>query len=411
MADSCKLKAKIDKQSGKVGIVHAPPGIDLNETASIVNADTKTYFRVDWEGDIQGILSSCGTIGSCVETEDEACICEVSVVEEQVFVGSLLPSPNDVFLDLRIGAFEQHGSSIAASADGIDAYNLADNGQLQGESVFEVVDSHGRRHLRKNLKSNVVIAGTEVSFRNPVHFISLSDPEPRDAFYESDATLDHYIYHPNTAPFLALRFAQRFGNSNPSPRYVEAIATAFITGSYTFKDETGESLNFGSGKYGDLASTFACVLLDREARDVILDKDPAHGSLKEPLLKVIGLMRALRFQSNEEHPWLQFDSKFGDRIGQMAHEIPSVFSFFLPDYQASGKSVSGEALRTRGSKLTRGFSFGRACCTRLPCRSRGAGADWPKGHKQSKWDLLIDQIRSKCMPRGICGCRRSCGTE
>lgn len=339
-ADSCKLKAKIDKQSGKVGIVHEPPGMDLNKTASTVNADTKTFFRVDWEGDFQGILSACATIGSCVETEDEACLCEVSVVEEQVFYGNTLPSPHDVLEVLRIGAFEQHGSAVAASADGIDAYNLADDGQLLGESVFEVVDSHGRRHLRKNLKSNVVIDGTEVSFRNPVHFVSLSDPEPRDAHYETDATLDHYIYHPNTAPFLAFRFAQRFGNSNPSPRYVEAIATAFITGSYTFKDENGETLNFGSGKYGDLASTFACVLLDREARDVVLDNDPAHGSLKEPLLKVIGLMRALRFQSNEEHPWLQFDSTFGARIGQMAHEIPGVFSFFLPEYQSSGKLIS-----------------------------------------------------------------------
>jgi Protein of unknown function (DUF1800) len=338
MADSCKLKAKIDKQSGKVGIVHEPPGILLNETASIVNADTKTFFRVDWEGDLQGILSTCAAFGSCTDTEDEGCLCDVSVVEEQFFYGKTLPSPYDVLVALHIGAFEPDGSAVAASADGIDAYNLADDGQLLAESVFAVVDSYGRRHLRKNVMSNVVIAGTEVSFRNPVHFVSLSDPEPRDAHYETDATLDHYMYHPNTAPFLAIRFAQRFGNSNPSPRFVEAIATAFITGSFTFKGENGKTLVFGSGKYGDLASTFACVLLDRSTRDVILDNDPAHGSFKEPLLKVVGLMRALRFQPNEEHPWLQFDSNFGARIGQMAHEIPSVFSFFLPEYQSSGKS-------------------------------------------------------------------------
>lgn len=69
--------------------------------------------------------------------------------------------------------------------------------------------------------------------------------------YETDATLNHFLYHPNTAPLLAIRFAQRFGISNPSPQYIEAIARAFQTGSYAFTDGD-ETVNFGSGQYGDL---------------------------------------------------------------------------------------------------------------------------------------------------------------
>jgi uncharacterized protein (DUF1800 family) len=81
----------------------------------------------------------------------------------------------------------------------------------------------------------------------------------------------------NTAPFLAYQFIQRFVGSNPSPRFIATVATAFRDGEYE---------GFGSGKYGDLAATFAAVLLDREARSVELDMDAASGQLREPLLKV-----------------------------------------------------------------------------------------------------------------------------
>lgn len=337
-ANSCTLQAKIEA-NGKVGIVHRPPDVLLNETAFIVHADTRTFFRVDWEGDFREIVAACGTVGSCVQTEDGACLCEVTVVQRQVFDGANLPTAEDILSQLHVGAHEQHGQTMASSSsNGVNAYNLGPDGLLLPESIFELVDNHGRRHLRKNSKSNVVIAGSDISFRNPVHFISLSDSEPRDAHHETDATLDQYIYHGNTAPFLAMRFAQRFGISNPSPRFIEEISTSFVKGEYSFEDDNGNNIKFGSGKYADLAATFACVLLDRESRDVLLDNDPTHGALKEPLIKVLGLMRALKFMPRDDHPFVQFDRSFGDRIGQMAHELPSVFSFFRPEYQPAGKA-------------------------------------------------------------------------
>lgn len=78
---------------------------------------------------------------------------------------------------------------------------------MTSSSVFEVTDANGVRQFRKNVKSQ----------------------------YEKDAALDHYFYHPNTAPFLAVRFAQRFGISNPSPGYVSRIASAFRSGSYIIR--------------------------------------------------------------------------------------------------------------------------------------------------------------------------------
>ena len=104
-----------------------------------------------------------------------------------------------------------------------------------------------------------------LKMRNPVTFWSLSDATNRDAEYELDATLEQYFYHPNVPPFLAQRLAQRFGISNPSPRYIKVIATAFKTGTY---------LSFGSNEYGCLEATVAAIILDREAQDHILDADP-----------------------------------------------------------------------------------------------------------------------------------------
>ena len=91
---------------------------------------------------------------------------------------------------------------------------------------------------------------------------------------------------------------------------------------------------FGSGKYGDLSSTFAAIYLDRASRNVLLDKDIASGAIREPILKVMSLMRSMEFISRV--PVIATDDII-DNIGQMAHEFESVFSFFLPEYEPYGR--------------------------------------------------------------------------
>lgn len=50
----------------------------------------------------------------------------------------------------------------------------------------------------------------------------------------------------------------------------------------------------------------ACILLDQESRTTILDADPTDGSLKEPLIKITGLMRALEFRSTKNAGFVDF---------------------------------------------------------------------------------------------------------
>lgn len=153
----------------------------------------------------------------------------------------------------------------------------------------------------------------------------LVDPQTRDAYYETEDVIDHYLHNTNTPPFVAKLLIQHFGTSNPSPRYIEAVATAFKDGLFVFEDP-GSSINtiaFGAGAWGDLAATIAAIILDREATTVVLDADPAHGSIKQPLLKVIGMMRSLEYERTDiarnTVPVLR--NNMVDKVGQMAYEV------------------------------------------------------------------------------------------
>ena len=142
--------------------------------------------------------------------------------------------------------------------------------------------------------------------------------------------LNTLFYHSSHAPFLAVRLAQRFGLSNPSPNLIERVAIAYSTGSYEAND-----LKFGSGKYGDLGALIAAILLDPESRETVLDSDQSHGHAKAPLEKVISFFRSmgLKYESPLAMPTL-LDTH--DKIGQGSYESPSVFNFYLVEYAPPG---------------------------------------------------------------------------
>ena len=347
--EACHLKAKIDRK-GKVALVHS---VEREQTSTKEKRqeeeDNKTFFRVQFftdENVTVGLDEQLESSPECSISNDGFWICDVVITNEQAY--SSLPTQDQVLSSLTIGSFPPEtldGPFTVVEEGGVKAH-LKDE-QYSQESVFEVVDRFGAMHLRKNVRSTVRIEGTHVKFRNPVHFMSLTEPTLRDAQYETDAAIDHLFYNQNTAPFLAVRLARRFGSSNPSPGYVQRIVKAFQTGTYVFTDGI-VSLSFGKGQYGDLEATLAAILLDIEARDIVLDADPAHGWLKEPILKVTGLMRNLEFQETVEYPFPRFRKNLQNTIGQMVYDAPSVFSFFHPEFQpndliASAGMVSPEA--------------------------------------------------------------------
>lgn len=193
--------------------------------------------------------------------------------------------------------------------------------------------------------------------------MDLSNPEVRDAYYETEATIDQYIYHENTPPFVSKLLIQRFGISNPSPRYIATVATAFKSGFYKYSNGA-ITKSFGDNNFGNLAATAAAIILDREATSSVLNADPTYGNLKEPILKLLGFMKSMEYTDTQysriRYPIL--GNNIGKVIGQMAYEHPDVFSFFSPDFSPSVKFTncglfSPEA-QAKTLKTTIGFSNG-----------------------------------------------------
>jgi len=127
--------------------------------------------------------------------------------------------------------------------------------------------------------------------------------------------LDNLFNHQNVAPFISKQLIQRLITSNPTPQYVERIASVF--------NDNGE------GVRGDLAAVVKAIYLDDEARHYgsVLSY---QGKIKEPLLKTVQFWRNLNARSPEGFykTW-----NLVDRYGQGPMQSSSVFNFFRPDYQ------------------------------------------------------------------------------
>jgi len=320
----CNVYAIVDEQ-GKIAIERQVGDSELDYRSL-------TFFRVHWGKDEEYPKTSnfCGN-GSC-EPAGSYCRCEVNVDDAQVF--PFMPSRNEILSRLHIGGVDPWMKDYESTKRFGDVIlHIVDiENPFDKQSMFEVVDDFGRKLYLMNTESAVTVGAFQ--FRNTPSFYN-GIPEVLDAQYETEAALDHYFYHTNTAPFLALRFIQRFGISNPSPGFVERVANAFKTG------RVDGMLSIGSGEYGDLGATITSIILDKESRSVILDSDPSHGSLREPLIKVIALMRNLNYQQNDG----QFTSLYDLQtlIGEGMHDMPSVFSFFLPEYSPPGE-ISASSL-------------------------------------------------------------------
>jgi uncharacterized protein (DUF1800 family) len=133
----------------------------------------------------------------------------------------------------------------------------------------------------------------------------------------SDA-LDNIFNHPNLGPFVAIRLIQRLVTSNPSPGYIDRVASVFNDN--------------GSGVRGDLAAVVRAILMDDEARpDMPMEID---GKIKEPILRLTQLWRAYNATSRSgRYPIIYSYIVFG----QGPLQSPSVFNFFSPFYAPPGE--------------------------------------------------------------------------
>ena len=99
-----------------------------------------------------------------------------------------------------------------------------------------------------------------------------ASPNTTAALYaDVDGVVNSIMAHPNLAPFVSMRLIRSLVTSNPSPNYVQRVATVFR--------DTG----------GDLRATLTAILTDPESRSFTT----TDGRLKDPILHILGLTRAL----------------------------------------------------------------------------------------------------------------------
>ena len=135
--------------------------------------------------------------------------------------------------------------------------------------------------------------------------------------------LDIISAHQNVAPFVSRQLIQRFVSSNPSPAYIQRVATVFESGT------------------GDLGDVIKAILLDTEARTPpALGSGDSYGKLREPILRLTAMWRAFNAQAPAADAYGEIkmlgSTNFEGSYGQGPLESPTVFNFYLPDYQQPG---------------------------------------------------------------------------
>ena len=146
-------------------------------------------------------------------------------------------------------------------------------------------------------------------------------PANQPGLVDIDQAIDNLFNHANVAPFISSRLIQRLVKSNPTPEYVERVATVFNDN--------------GSGVKGDMKAVIKAILLDEEARSGEAMFAPHAGRAKEPLMKYTALSRILPLDSPLGRYW-NHGVSWREATGQMILNSPTVFNFYLPDFQPIG---------------------------------------------------------------------------
>ncbi len=146
-------------------------------------------------------------------------------------------------------------------------------------------------------------------------------PANQDGMTDIEQTINHLFNHPNVGPFIGKKLIQLLVKSNPSPEYIASVAAAFNDN--------------GSGVRGDMKAVIKAILLNPEARDCSWINEPTQGKLIEPFVRFTHFTHAIGTISPSGNYWSHGYYTYNN-LKQYPLASPSVFNFFLPDFQPNG---------------------------------------------------------------------------
>ena len=138
--------------------------------------------------------------------------------------------------------------------------------------------------------------------------------------------LGNLFNHPNTGPFVCKQLIQHLVSGNPSAAYVSRVAAVFA--------------NDGNGVRGNMKAVITAILTDQEARAGDTNASFDGGHLREPVLFLTGMVRALDFTNTDVNgSWFNLASQ-GFNLNQEPYYANSVFNFFPPNYVIPGTTIN-----------------------------------------------------------------------
>ena len=143
-------------------------------------------------------------------------------------------------------------------------------------------------------------------------------PANQSAELDLEGALANLFAHPNVGPFVCRQLIQHLVSSNPSPAYVARIAAVFA--------------NNGNGVRGDLGAVVRAILEDTEARAGDTDPTSNGGHLREPILYLANVIRALGFVNTDPTGYYGTLSNYSGNLSEKPYASGSVFNFFPPSY-------------------------------------------------------------------------------
>ena len=169
-------------------------------------------------------------------------------------------------------------------------------------------------------------------------------PDGQKGMEDIEMAIDNLFNHPNVGPFIGRLLIQRLVKSNPSPAYISRVSAAFD--------------NNGQGVRGDMQAVIKAILLDPEARSCAAVQDEDGARLREPLVRYTQFARSVDRVHIYGRNW-NVNYGFWMSTNQTPLGSPSVFNFFLPDYQPSGElsddGLYGPEFQIHNTKYGVGF--------------------------------------------------------
>jgi uncharacterized protein (DUF1800 family) len=230
-------------------------------------------------------------------------------------------------------------------------FQLNQNGTPQLDGSGNMIPSYTQAQVQAFARAytgwtyGVAGGGTQAKFPNPTQ--DWSDPMAAVEAYHDVATkvlldgttlpanqtaaqdlagaLTNIFNNANVPPFVCKQLIQHLVTSTPSAAYVGRVTAIF-------RDN-------GSGVRGDMKAVLTAILTDQEARAGDTNSSYNGGHLREPILFITAMMRALNFTNTDANgSWANL-SNYSQNLSERPYRANSVFNFFPPDYVIPGTTT------------------------------------------------------------------------